>query len=480
MGLYRCTAFAVAMLFVLPLQAKEVGWGTTKTNKVFRWERSETDVDHTFFVPGSMKQVSVGGDGAVWGVSPSGDVKRWDGSQWQPVSGNLLQVSVGNAGEVWGITAAANDVVRWNGSTQNWDVQRKCDGMGQPQPCMASISIGVDGTKVLISKTGDVYRLDGLGLTQMTGRRLTRVAVTDSQRILGVDADGEVFRWAGAQSRWESTGLGVPPTDVCSGFDEPGPDGKCPHPRIPYQDAVETQTGTVWTIFPHLPNGRINQIFAQLANGSTMNLGLNLQIQNEEASQIAVRDPVPASPTPSPTPPSAQLTDEQQQVLDAQNNERKSLGISPLTWSPGLAQYAQQRADFLAAQNDIWLTHLDDRGKSSNTFKPGEEIGENLYQSSNWSSSGPGKTAPLSEAVLGVHNVPGLKDLPGWLDEKPWYHYDDNTCDPGRKCGHYTQMVWKASQLVGCAKRTSTFNGWLYTYIACEYYPAGNIGGKPY
>ncbi len=175
------------------------------------------------------------------------------------------------------------------------------------------------------------------------------------------------------------------------------------------------------------------------------------------------------------------ITDEQQQVLDAHNNERKSLGISPLTWDAKLAAYAQQRADLLARNNDTSLTHPLDRGASSNSFKPGEPIGENLHYSSNWSSSGPGTIAPLSEAVLGAKGRPGLNDIEGWLDEKPWYHYDNNTCDPGRNCGHYTQMVWKATQLVGCAKQTTLGNnGYLYTYIACEYYPAGNTGGKPY
>lgn len=52
---------------------------------------------------------------------------------------------------------------------------------------------------------------------------------------------------------------------------------------------------------------------------------------------------------------------------------------------------------------------------------------------------------------------------------------DSNLC----KCGHYTQMIWRATREIGCAvaKRKD-----IPGYIAlCRYSPSGNtIGEKPY
>lgn len=48
---------------------------------------------------------------------------------------------------------------------------------------------------------------------------------------------------------------------------------------------------------------------------------------------------------------------------------------------------------------------------------------------------------------------------------------------PAKVCGHYTQVVWKNSRYVGCGKAMAA-NGTLY-YV-CNYYPAGNTGGRPY
>jgi hypothetical protein len=39
--------------------------------------------------------------------------------------------------------------------------------------------------------------------------------------------------------------------------------------------------------------------------------------------------------------------------------------------------------------------------------------------------------------------------------------------------GHYTQIVWPASQRVGCATASNRAND----YLVCRYLPAGNIVG---
>jgi pathogenesis-related protein 1 len=68
----------------------------------------------------------------------------------------------------------------------------------------------------------------------------------------------------------------------------------------------------------------------------------------------------------------------------------------------------------------------------------------------------------------------------GWTAEQVHYHYATNTCDGGATCGHYTQVVWRATQKLGCA--IGSCPGLAYpSTIVCDYGPGGNINNeKPY
>jgi pathogenesis-related protein 1 len=182
--------------------------------------------------------------------------------------------------------------------------------------------------------------------------------------------------------------------------------------------------------------------------------------------QIAVGSA--GSPTP-PTPPPAgpgSLSAEQQQTLEAHNGERRNYpGVGALQWSPELAQYAQEWAQRLA---DAGGSGNHRPSYSDNPFRPGEHLGENI----NWGNS----SAPLTGREAG-------DAVRSWISEKQWYHYANNSCTApsGYSCGHFTQVIWQATQFVGCGKATAARNGRNYYYIVCNYYPGGNIGNqKPY
>lgn len=70
-----------------------------------------------------------------------------------------------------------------------------------------------------------------------------------------------------------------------------------------------------------------------------------------------------------------------------------------------------------------------------------------------------------------------------WFSEISDYNYNTNRCAAGAQCGHYTQLVWRDTQKVGCARQTCDSvpdfgPGELWV---CEYDPAGNwVGEKPY
>ena len=76
--------------------------------------------------------------------------------------------------------------------------------------------------------------------------------------------------------------------------------------------------------------------------------------------------------------------------------------------------------------------------------------------------------------------------ITGWVEgEMDNYDYANNSCSG--VCGHYTQVVWRDTQKVGCAvQQCETFTGlgssWDNGHITvCNYSPGGNyIGELPY
>ncbi|VDD82506.1 unnamed protein product [Mesocestoides corti] len=70
-----------------------------------------------------------------------------------------------------------------------------------------------------------------------------------------------------------------------------------------------------------------------------------------------------------------------------------------------------------------------------------------------------------------------------WYNEVVNYTYSSNDCS--YVCGHYTQMVWASTTVLGCAMQRcdSLEPGWtppVYLMV-CQYAPGGNyVGEKPY
>ncbi|PRQ29911.1 hypothetical protein RchiOBHm_Chr5g0018951 [Rosa chinensis] len=143
----------------------------------------------------------------------------------------------------------------------------------------------------------------------------------------------------------------------------------------------------------------------------------------------------------SPTPSSNTI----QQYLIPHNTERSKLGLPPLKWSNKLESYASWWAR--QRREDCSLIHSN------------SEFGENLF----WGS---GHDWKPSDAVK------------AWATESCYYNHKTNSCDQKKDCLHYTQMVWKQSSKIGCAKVICRSGD---TIFACVYDPPGNvIGQKPF
>ncbi|GMH23705.1 hypothetical protein Nepgr_025548 [Nepenthes gracilis] len=136
---------------------------------------------------------------------------------------------------------------------------------------------------------------------------------------------------------------------------------------------------------------------------------------------------------------------DQQDFLDAHNTARAQVGVENLTWDDTVAAYA--------------LNYANQRSGDCNLIHSGGPYGENLA----WAS-------PDLSAT-------GAVDM--WVNEKAYYDYGSNSCIDGQECLHYTQVVWRDSTHLGCARVScANDNG---VFVICNYDPAGNIVGQhPY
>ena len=157
---------------------------------------------------------------------------------------------------------------------------------------------------------------------------------------------------------------------------------------------------------------------------------------------------------------------EQSEMLATHNQFRIEVNIPKLKWSSSLAKTAQAYANKLATTGGCRLAHSGKHG-----------VGENLYWASPitqtvTSSNGETKTSFKPQDIVASSVVEA------WANEKRDYEYSTNTCSADKVCGHYTQLIWKSTMRVGCAKAMCGDRSQVWV---CHYSPPGNyIGQKPF
>ena len=128
--------------------------------------------------------------------------------------------------------------------------------------------------------------------------------------------------------------------------------------------------------------------------------------------------------------------------------------LPSLAWDPDLAAYA--KAWVMMCRDTEQPIGLVDHDPNRTNVAGYPYIGENIYASSGGAT--------------------GADAVQLWAAEKANYDYATNTCNG--VCGHYTQVVWRDTQKVGCALYSCA--GLQYpSTIVCDYGPGGNIGGQP-
>ncbi|KAM1760672.1 hypothetical protein ACFX12_003520 [Malus domestica] len=136
----------------------------------------------------------------------------------------------------------------------------------------------------------------------------------------------------------------------------------------------------------------------------------------------------------------------QQDFLNAHKAARAQVNVPDIVWDNAVAAYAQNYAN--SRIGDCNLVHSNSNGT----------YGENLAK--------------------GSGSFTGVAAVNLWVAEKPNYDYNSNSCVGGQQCLHYTQVIWKNSVKLGCARVQCT-NGWWF--VTCNYSPPGNyVGQRPY
>lgn len=148
--------------------------------------------------------------------------------------------------------------------------------------------------------------------------------------------------------------------------------------------------------------------------------------------------------TTPPTPSNAS-----QEYLGAHNQARGEVGVGPLRWSEALAKSAS-------------LTARLQRDKQNCSFA---DLSKSRYGGNQLWAGGFAVTPRVAVET--------------WMEEKKFYDYAGNSCQPDHRCGVYTQVVWRKSTELGCAQAACAKD--QATLTICLYNPPGNIvGEKPY
>ena len=152
-------------------------------------------------------------------------------------------------------------------------------------------------------------------------------------------------------------------------------------------------------------------------------------------------------------------------LLSTHNEWRAKVGVPPLVWSDVLAKSAQGWADELKEKKNCVIVHAKQQ--------QGKEQGENLLSANNIT-----KTWPNGRVEVEVRDISEAFVVNDLASEVLDYNYETNSCAPGKMCGHYTQIVWRDTEEVGCAKAICDDKSQLWV---CRYNPPGNYKGEwPY
>ncbi|KRY49812.1 Venom allergen 5.01 [Trichinella britovi] len=147
----------------------------------------------------------------------------------------------------------------------------------------------------------------------------------------------------------------------------------------------------------------------------------------------------------------------------------RASAMNELIWSDAIAENASKWAAGCAFEHTPRGYYCGMLGFSS--------VGENLAVS----TVSPRVDSSSEEALKDAFS----RALNGFFIEHKDFRHSDRYCNPGKKCGHYTQMVVDSTLMVGCgiAVCNNGIQGFIpgrrSHLIVCNYIPGNNIKNRP-
>lgn len=133
-------------------------------------------------------------------------------------------------------------------------------------------------------------------------------------------------------------------------------------------------------------------------------------------------------------------------MLAGHNEARAAVGVAPLVWDDGLARSAQDYAQVLARTGRF--RHADQKAQGENLFTGTRGAYAYAEMVQSW----------VDERRNFINApTPNFSRTPRWSD-----------------VAHYTQIVWRRTNAVGCATASSS----QADYLVCRYAPPGNVVGQ--
>ena len=157
----------------------------------------------------NLAQVSVGYGANVWGVDVNGAIYQYNqyGGTWSTIPGELNLIQVAANGSVWGINAAGSTYY-YNFNSSSWV---------QVPGSLGILSVGVDGQVWGINANLQIYQYNAGSWVNIPGS-LTEISVGNANNIWGINEQDQVYQWNVAYGNWTYIG-GVSLDEVWTTFD---------------------------------------------------------------------------------------------------------------------------------------------------------------------------------------------------------------------------------------------------------------------
>ncbi|KKF96023.1 Fruiting body protein SC14 [Ceratocystis platani] len=181
--------------------------------------------------------------------------------------------------------------------------------------------------------------------------------------------------------------------------------------------------------------------------------------QEPEPVYAPVKTPAaPVASTPASTDNNSGGSSESQASLSSHNIHRQNHSASALAWDENLAAYA-----LTAAKNCVFEHDLTPGGGG---------YGQNIAMFGTTDNMPDAGTA-IAQAVTNMWYNSELELFPSYGGEPDMSNF--------KAWGHFSQIVWKDTQKVGCASfkcAAGTMAEMASWYTVCNYSPPGNFGGQ--